>query len=429
MKQYNRIIAVMILLWVAIAGISSAFTYKSSFYEADKGYKIDINRSEAMLAGGGRPEDIKSAEYEYIKWADYILLPCSNGELKDFFSGKDVSKVFEFQIQPMFEKDQLKGYIRYAYAPDKQINAVRFLVFINICFFIFVSVAVAVLIYIKHNIIGPFNEIAQLPFELSKGHLKSGLKESKNRYFGKFLWGLELLRENLEEHKRKELLLEKDKKTMILSISHDIKTPLSTIKLYSKAIYDNMYRSEEKKMEAARHIEEKAHQIEGFVRELIATSTEDIFNIQVSSEDFYLKELMDKVNKTYAEKLRLMMTGFSTENFENVLLKGDLERLLEVFENIIENAIKYGDGKYIKITFSDEDYCKLITVTNSGPPLPDTQFVHMFESFWRGGNAHGKSGSGLGLYICKEIMKKMDGDIFAGSTGNTMSFTVVVRYS
>ncbi|MHB8064930.1 MAG: ATP-binding protein [Ruminiclostridium sp.] len=53
----------------------------------------------------------------------------------------------------------------------------------------------------------------------------------------------------------------------------------------------------------------------------------------------------------------------------------------------------------------------------------------MFESFWRGANAHEKNGSGLGLYICKEIMKKMDVDIFAQSTEEAMSFTVVVRYS
>ncbi len=105
-----------------------------------------------------------------------------------------------------------------------------------------------------------------------------------------------------------------------------------------------------------------------------------------------------------------------------------MERLVEVFENILENAIKYGDGRLIKISFTDEDYCKLITVTNSGQPIPSTEFVHMFESFWRGGNSHNKDGSGLGLYICKEIMKKMDGDIFAENTADTMSITVVTRY-
>lgn len=238
-----------------------------------------------------------------------------------------------------------------------------------------------------------------------------------------------MLRENLEAHKRKELQLEKEKKTMILSISHDIKTPLSTIKLYAKAIYDNLYDTEVKRMEAAKRIEEKVDQIEGFVGEIIATSTEDLFDIQVNLGDFYLSEVINGIQKTYDEKLKLLMIDFFCEEEDDILLKGDSERLIEVFENIIENAIKYGDGKCINITFADEDYCKLITVTNSGIPIPKTQFIHIFESFWRGANAYEKSGSGLGLYICKEIMSKMEGDIFAECTKDSMSITVVIRYS
>jgi len=83
----------------------------------------------------------------------------------------------------------------------------------------------------------------------------------------------------------------------------------------------------------------------------------------------------------------------------------------------------------IGVSFGDEDYCKLITITNSGNPIPETEFIHMFESFWRGSNAYEKPGNGLGLYICKEIMKKMDGDVFVQSTGNSMGITLVIRYS
>jgi signal transduction histidine kinase len=285
------------------------------------------------------------------------------------------------------------------------------------------------LFFIKNSILKPFNEIVHLPYELSKGHLKMEIKENKNRFFGKFLWGLDLLRESLETHKKREMQLEKEKKTLILSISHDIKTPLSTIKLYSKAIYDNLYESGESKAEAARQIEQKADQIESFVEAIIATSTENLLEIQVNMGEFYLKTLINQLCKTYADKLKLIRTEFYIDHFEDVLLKGDIERLIEVFENIIENAIKYGDGKYIRITFADEDYCKLITVTNSGRPIPGTEFVHMFESFWRGANSHDKNGSGLGLYICKEIMKKMDGNIFAANTDDSMNFTVVVKYS
>jgi len=98
-----------------------------------------------------------------------------------------------------------------------------------------------------------------------------------------------------------------------------------------------------------------------------------------------------------------------------------------VLQNIIENAIKYGDGKRIEILFSEEDDCQLITVKNSGNTLPDTEIFHIFESFQRGTNADGKSGSGLGLYICRQLMRKMNGDIFAKTKNGFMNVTCVFQ--
>jgi len=429
MKHFNKIIVVVVTFWLLLATISSYFIYDNGLSKKQKGYLIDNNRINALLSDGTKASEIELSQFKYVKAINQIELPCTSGEIRAFFSGKGIPRNLNYHIQPVFDGDKVIGYTRFLYDQNDALYITQILIIYNVCLAIMTLAIMMIMCYIKRSVLKPFNELVEMPFELSKGHLSTGIKESKNRFFGKFLWGLDLLRENLDSHKRRELQLEKEKKTMILSISHDIKTPLSTIKLYSKAIYDNLYDTEEKKIEAAKHIEEKADQIEGFVGDIIATSTEDILDIQVNLGEFYLSQFIKRLNKTYDEKLKLIKTEFSFGNYEDILLKGDIERLIEVFENIIENAIKYGDGKSIKITFSDEDYCKLITVTNSGIPIPRTEFVHMFESFWRGANAHDKSGSGLGLYICKEIMKKMDGDIFAQSTEETMSLTVVVRYS
>ena len=98
-----------------------------------------------------------------------------------------------------------------------------------------------------------------------------------------------------------------------------------------------------------------------------------------------------------------------------------------MLQNIIENAIKYGDGHYIRLTFSDEEDCRLITVTNSGCTLPEQELVHIFDSFKRGSNVGSKSGSGLGLYICRQLMDAMKGDVFAEIQGGDMCVTVVCR--
>ncbi len=70
--------------------------------------------------------------------------------------------------------------------------------------------------------------------------------------------------------------------------------------------------------------------------------------------------------------------------YENLLLCGDMDRLWEVLENLFENAFKYGDGRRIKLEFYEEDYCQLIRVFNTGEPVSDNDFNHIFESFSAG---------------------------------------------
>lgn len=447
MRHYNRIIGAITALWLILTVVFTFAFYSGGNLEDSKGYRVDINRINALVSEGINIGSIDMKQFTYVSRLEELKLPCSTKELTDFFSGSGLYGKTDFTVQPVFdginpedgtsglisaqeraENSRVTGYLRFTYSLAAGNSFLtRKIIYADLCLLLMYLSVIALLLYIRHSILKPFIEMVELPYELSRGHLKTELKENKNRFFGKFLWGLNLLRENLEQHKRRELQLEKEKRTLILTISHDIKTPLSTIKLYSKAIYDNLYAAEQKKAAAARHIEEKADQIERFVGEIIEATTRDILDIEVNSGEFYLSSLIAQLQKTYTDKLQLIKTDFIIPDFDDVILKGDLERLVEVLENIIENAMKYGDGKYIEISFSNEDFCKLITVTNSGKPISTTEFIHMFEGFWRGANAHDKQGSGLGLYICKKIMEKMDGDIFASSNGDTMSITVVVR--
>lgn len=429
MKHFRKIIFGVFIFWLLLASISSYIMYKESKEKQVKGYNIDINRIVYALSKNKSIDQINLANYHYIKDVQIIYTPSTEKKISDFFGGVGISKNMDYRVRPLFRDGEIRGYVRFIYNNNGDFAIYRLLLLYNIFVFIMTVSILIILAYIREKILKPFHDIVDLPYELSKGHLKTEIKENKSHFFGKFLWGLDMLRENLEAHKIKELKLEKEKKTLILSISHDIKTPVSTIKLYAKALYDNLYDTEEKRVEVARGIEEKANQIEGFVRDIIATSTNDILDITVNSGEFYLSDLVNKLLKTYEEKLKLLIINFQIAEYEDILLKGDLDRLIEVMENIFENAIKYGDGKKISITFGDEDFCKLITITNSGLPIAETEFVHMFESFWRGSNSYEKPGNGLGLYICKEIMKKMDGYIYVQSTSNSMGITLVVRYS
>ena len=212
---------------------------------------------------------------------------------------------------------------------------------------------------------------------------------------------------------------------LLLSISHDIKTPLNSIKLYAKALEEDLYETQEKKQDVFRKIGSLSGEIENFVGEIIRTSSEEILSIEVEDSEFYLKDLVEMIKEYYEPKCRLVMTEFRIGGYENRLMKGDEDRAFEVVENIMENAFKYGDGKLIEISFYEEDCCQLIRIKNTGEPVKPEEMPHLFDSFYRGSNVSAQKGNGLGLYICREIMRKMGGEIFAERREDGMSFQLV----
>ncbi|HKL99358.1 MAG TPA: HAMP domain-containing sensor histidine kinase [Mobilitalea sp.] len=414
MKSFNRLFAkIIILLTVIIIGIN---VYLSSMFhnESGRGYRVEINRLQKEIEING----IESIDIDKFSCITKITMMKKDMDQKLFFEGdlsdyviKNINGVyyrFDYQIQ--------------LYNEHRNIRLV-----VNISTVVMAFVVLILLVYMRAKLIKPFQRIKEVPFELSKGNLTAGLKENKSHFFGRFVWGLDLLREHLEEEKGKELTLQKEKKTLVLSISHDIKTPLSAIKLYSKALIRNLYDSEEKRIEIAEKIGKSADEIEDFVSQIIKASSEDFLKLEVNNSEFYLKELMQKINSYYSEKLSFMNIDYKIEKYGNCLIKGDINRAIEVLQNIIENAIKYGDGRYIRIMISREEDCRLITVANSGCSLSENELPFIFESFWRGSNVKGNSGNGLGLYICRQLMMKMDGDIYAENVNSEMRITAVMR--
>lgn len=288
---------------------------------------------------------------------------------------------------------------------------------------------ISLMIYLYLKIIRPFEKLSEYPVLLAKGNLTKPLKEQKNGYFGKFLWGLDLLREKLESQKTAELALQKQNKTMVLSLSHDIKTPLGIIELYAKALEKGIYSDDKKKLEVAGNINIKCEEIKEYIDAIVKTSSEDFLDLEVTNGEFYLSRLIKNIRDFYNDKLDLIKISFEVDKFSDCILSGDIERSVEVLQNIIENAIKYGDGKEISLSFSREEDYQLIHIFNSGCTLSENELPHIFDNFWRGSNAGSYSGSGLGLYICRSLMHKMSGDIFAEISDGGLTVTVVFAIS
>ena len=303
----------------------------------------------------------------------------------------------------------------------------RLPLYINLLLFGMMIVTMIVLVYVHNKVLKPFQNMSNLSYELAKGNLSMPIKEEKSKLFGRFLWGMDMLREKLEDNKEKELEFQKERKTLILSLSHDIKTPLSSIELYSKALLENLYDTQDRKDEALQGIARNVKEIKRYVDEIVTASREDFLNLEVSMGEYYLSEVMKVTESYYKDKLSVIHTEFQVDEISECLVKGDKNRMVEVLQNVMENAIKYGDGKRIRISFGEEEDCKLVHIENSGCNLKEEELPNLFDSFYRGSNSTGMKGSGLGLYICKTLMRKMDGEIFAGMNEDVFCVTIVIR--
>lgn len=194
-----------------------------------------------------------------------------------------------------------------------------------------------------------------------------------------------------------------------------------------KALRRNLYDSEEERNSAFDGIEHNVGEIKRYVQEISQVSREDFLTLDVNNTELYLLPIINKVLAYYNEKMQRLHIDFSIAQVDECLIYGDEDRIIEVLQNTIENAIKYGDGTEITISFEEEENCKLITVSNSGCDLSEDELPHIFDSFYRGSNSEKEDGSGLGLYICKELMHRMDGEVFAKICGNEFRVTIVVR--
>ncbi|MDE5582536.1 MAG: HAMP domain-containing histidine kinase [Ruminococcus sp.] len=406
MKNFDRFIitvSVMILVFFVIL----YFIIFNTKINHSNLYKVEINRIEQEIAYGN---SINTDNFDTIIGV-YQYNPDMN-----FYNSEN-----EYVIR------EINGTLyRIEYDDTADNENIKVITIVNILLLFLFLLFVSVMLYIRYNIIQPFKVISDYPYQLAKGNLSVPLKENKNRYFGKFIWGLDMLRETLEKSKIMELERAKKEKTFLMSLSHDIKTPLSAIKLYSKAISKGLYTGR-KQIEVAENINSKADEIEEFVNEIISNLSSDFMTFETTQTEFYLSQVIDKITAYYADKLYNLGIDFNVCEYTDCLITGDTDRLEEVLQNIIENAVKYGDGHYIFLSFSDEEDCRLITVSNSGCTLPDTELPYIFDSFWRGSNTGTREGCGLGLYICRRLMNAMNGDIFAEISDDCMNITLVCQ--
>lgn len=260
------------------------------------------------------------------------------------------------------------------------------------------------MVYLNRSILRPFQDMQDFARHVAAGNLDFPLPMDQGHAFGAFTESFDLMREQLKEAKLKEAEANRSKKELIASLSHDIKTPVASIKLVSELLLATEPAG--KTRDKIGTIYEKAEQINRLVTNLFQASLDDLekMTVHVSEENSTVLEPFIRSADYYG---RVEM-----DPIPGCILLLDPLRISQVIDNIIHNTYKYA-GTTIKVTSSLSADGLVLEFADYGKGVPDEELPYLFQKFYRGsGTQDGKAdGSGLGLYISSLLMEEMGGAI------------------
>jgi signal transduction histidine kinase len=213
-----------------------------------------------------------------------------------------------------------------------------------------------------------------------------------------------MMRSEIKKARRCEKEAIENNKTVIASLSHDIKTPIASIKAYSEALEANMDNSYEDRMTYISVIMRKADEVKKLTDDLFVHSISDMDRISFNNEKINLDDCLINSSNDFNTIINYK------NNTKDAYIYADRDRVYQVFENIINNSIKYANTN-IDITLDESDNEFIVSIKDYGNGIDDKDMPFIYEKFYRGVNSKEKQGTGLGLYIVKYMMEKMNGKV------------------
>lgn len=312
------------------------------------------------------------------------------------------------------------GKVIFDYSMDEQLERVKkdIIVLFSVVGVLQIFIVVTWYIYIRKSVITPFKNLNSFAARVAEGNLDIPLTMDKGHVFGAFTESFDLMRSELKKARIAEKKASDDKKEMVAKLSHDIKTPVASIKSTSEV--GMAITKEEKTKEMFGVINAKTDQIKTLVDNLFTSSVQDITEIDVNPGPQPSDVIAGLIrNSDYLKK-----TGdFSVPSCEVFF---DKLRLQQVFDNIFMNSYKYADTA-IKVNAEVSGDYLVIRIADEGPGVKEEEIPLLTEKFRRGSNASDKDGAGLGLFLTDYFMDKMDGKLGIRNAQPGLEVSVYIR--
>jgi len=296
-----------------------------------------------------------------------------------------------------------------------------FLIFIGVSFLLMFAMTNIIVSYqFSRSILKPLHHLQSAAAEIRRGNLDYPIAEEGDQEIQALCRDLELMRIKLKDSVQTQLKFEDNRKMLISSISHDLKTPVTSIKGYVEGILDGIANTPDMTERYLKTIALKAHQVDQMIDDLLLYAKLDLnqipFDFQKTDIEEYLRLcILESEPELESSHIKLSLHN-ELDQKQNVLL--DQSRMKRVILNILDNSRKYMSkekGEF-KILLRDTSASIIVELRDNGSGISEGDLPFIFDRFYRSDEARSK-GSGLGLAIAKQIIEGHNGRVWAISHG------------
>jgi signal transduction histidine kinase len=314
----------------------------------------------------------------------------------------------------------------------------RFLSFLAIAMIVILILTSAIItMWVNNDIYKPIKELSYAMQRIAGGDFDYRLSGAGESEIGQLYGNYEQMRLQLKENAEEKFENEKKSKELVSNISHDLKTPITSIKGYVEGIMDGVADTPEKMDKYIKTIYNKANDMDVLINELTTYSGIDSnkipYHFHILNISDYFSDCIEEVGLDLEQKnIHLNYTNLVSAD---TCIVADPEQLKKVINNIISNSVKYmgHDNGEIDIRILDETESVKIEIEDNGKGIAAKDIGNIFERFYRTDSSRNslQGGSGIGLSIVKKIIEDHGGYVWATSRegeGTCMHF-VIRKYS
>lgn len=303
------------------------------------------------------------------------------------------------------------------------------ILWVMICVLLIVISTTTATRFMTRSIESSVNDLAQAAESIRSGNLDFEVMGSDYDEIDKLCTSFDAMRKELKYANERERHMKKERSMLLANISHDLKTPITSIKGYIEGIRDGIASTPEKMNSYLDTVYAKAEVIDEMVNNLSTFSKLELSRLTFDFERGDFNEFLHGFIENY--KIDFEKNGIRfTENIsrEKAAVKIDYEKLGRVFSNIIDNAVKYrnSEAPALEVSTFIKDGGVYAYVSDNGIGIEPDELRNVFEGFYRVDSSRSIKGSGLGLGIVKQIVEKHGGKIWLKSEGIGKGTTAIV---